>query len=93
MCRAELSTSDRGGFVAAVQGLRNAAALANRSIPVPLIPVLASNTVEYAARLTLLSETYALVSYHVRAVSITRPPRARSCCETSLSQAVALLQP
>lgn len=56
VCRAELSASDRSGFIAALQGIRNAAALANASIPLPLVPQLANATVEYAARLTLVSD-------------------------------------
>lgn len=60
-CRAELSASDRSGFVAALQGIRNAAALANASIPLPLVPQLANATVEYAARLTLVSAEYASI--------------------------------
>eukprot|EP00892_Ulva_mutabilis_P004266 jgi/Ulvmu1/2210/UM013_0056.1 len=52
----ELSEADRSGFVAAVQGVRNAAALANTAIPCPLVPQLASSLIEHAARLTLVSQ-------------------------------------
>lgn len=70
-CRAELSAPDRSGFLAALQGIRTAAALANASLPLPLVPQLTNATVEYAARLTLVSKECAHLS-HLRPISALR---------------------